>query len=90
VVLVAVLALAGAVVAHHDLSPDMPSMSVGMACLAVLATGIAAAIIVGEPLRIRADTVMVTAPRRPELGLGLAGWSARDGPLFVVVGVFRC
>jgi hypothetical protein len=86
-VLVAVVTLAGAVVAHHDLSPDVPFMSAGMVCLAVLSTGLAVAT-AARPRRQAAEIPFsVPAPAESMQGPRAGACCARDGPLFLVLGV---
>ena len=90
VVVLALLTLAGAVAAHHDLPVDMHGMAAATACLAVLAVGVVAAVTrsvtvqrLPRPQRRLHVADDRRAPRQPTAG-------ARAGPtMYLQLAVLR-
>jgi hypothetical protein len=89
VVLVATIALVGAVAAHHSVPTDMHDMSAGVMCIAVLGAGIAVASAIGL-LALRRMSATPSAWRPTWTWIG-APQSApvRAGPLFLRLQVLR-
>jgi hypothetical protein len=85
-ILLAVLAIGGAVVAHHAM-PDMSGMATGVACLAVLAVAVVVSA-VGVLRRPSWRPVLAVALPRPAV-LRVCGIPARASPLHLVLLVLR-
>jgi hypothetical protein len=85
---VAVLALAGFVAAHHGMPMDMHAMPAAAMCLAIVGAGVAlaAAIGMGFPVGLApvAERLMPPAPSSPARGV-----PARASPLYLRLTVLR-
>jgi hypothetical protein len=89
VVVVATLALVGAVVAHHSVPTDMHDMSAGVMCIAVVGAALGVATVIGplalppvrsSPQAWRPSWTWIGAPRSAPV---------RAGPLFLRLQVLR-
>jgi hypothetical protein len=85
---VAVLAIAGLVAAHHGMPMDMHEMPTAAVCLAVLGAGVAIAATIGVafPARLAfpGDWAIPAAPRSRTRSV-----PARAGPLYLCLSVLR-
>jgi hypothetical protein len=89
VLLAAMIAVAGALAAHHSIPTDMHNMPAGVTCIAVLGAGIAAATAIGllalprtwaKPDTWRPRWTWIEAPRSA---------AVRASPLFLRLQVLR-